>query len=108
MSTSDVWPVLIWAVYIFNLVDMSATLYFVEWLRYPELNPFMDIVLSVHPALFVFFKVGLMAGGLFYVYRTFECEETVPYGMYVTLWIVAVVYGLLALYHMVGIYMHVF
>lgn len=89
-----------WALslYVLNLWDMAATLYFVVGMGMIEANPLMAWLLELHPIAFVLVKVVLMAGFLWYL----AIKAPVTKKLLWALRIMTFVYFLLACFHVFG------
>ena len=72
-------PHFLWglALYMLNLVDMMATLVFVQGYDAVELNPIVDLMLETNPSMFVFFKAGVVGAFIAFLCNVPLRTETV-------------------------------
>jgi hypothetical protein len=87
--------------YLFNLADACLTMKFVVWGEAIELNPIMGSLISIHPVAFLFYKIVIV--GALVLFAT-EIEGETDFELK-AVWTVAIIYILIFVYHLVGIFL---
>lgn len=85
------------SIFIFNVLDVLATISWLQMGLAMEANPAMDTLIGIHPALFAAVKLALVGLGLtlLSMYRELRAVRFATYGLFM-------LYTLLICYHIAG------